>query len=160
MITLWFIIKLWNLEKIITLEGYLSKDSVSMFSMSLAENKLLTCNAVHGEHLQNACQSLAMTAVCRTCHCAGFCLCPKDYMTFLHKLSSSLFRSLHATAVFFFFLIPCCHFSAISNVSQCFNFANNGVLWCFLCLTCLWSHCFNSSGSMWFGFLSFTLSSD
>lgn len=63
---------------------------------------------------------------------------------------------LTATIVFFFF--PCCHFSTVSNVSQCFSLPNNGVLWCLLCLTCLWSSCFNPSVSMRFGFLSFTLS--
>lgn len=98
-----------------------------------------------------------MTSAYRTCHCAGFLPLPQGLHDIFAQMELSLCSSLHATMAFFF-LFPCCHFSAISNVSQCFNLPNNGVLWCFLCLTCLWSSCFKSSVSMWFCRLSFTQS--
>lgn len=72
------------------------------------------------------------------------------------QIELSFFNGLHAT-VGSFFPIPCCHFSAFNSISQCFYLSNNGVLWCFLCLTCLWSLSFNLEVSMWFGWLSIIL---
>lgn len=72
------------------------------------------------------------------------------------QIELSFFSGLHAT-VGSFLPIPCCHFSVFSSISQCFCLPNNGVLWWFLCLTCLWSLSFNLAVSMWFGWLSITL---
>lgn len=72
------------------------------------------------------------------------------------QIELSLFSGLHAIVVFFP-RFPCCHFSAINSISQSFNLPNNGGLWCFLCLTCLWSLSFNLAVSMWFGLLSIIL---
>ena len=147
-------------QKIITLlDGYLSKDSKSVVPQVLGwkQTSYLHCNpwriftnCLLVSSYDHCLQDLSL---CRVL------LLPQGLHDIFAQIELSLFSSLCATVVFFgLFLFPCCHFSAISNVSQCFNLPNNGVLWCFLYLTCLWSPCFNSSAGMWFGFLSVTLS--
>ena len=148
---------------IIPLESYLSKDSMSMFSRKLGwtQTSYLHCklwrifrNCLLVSSYDRCLQDLSLCRVLPL---------PQGLHDIFAQIELCLFSSIRASLVclFFFFslfLLPCCHFSAISNVSQCFNLPNNGVLWCFLCLTCLWSPCFSSSVGMWFGFLSVTLS--
>lgn len=55
----------------------------------------------------------------------GFAPAPRTTWHFLHKSSFPYSVAYCYYSIFFFF--PCCHFSAISNVSQCFSLPNNGM---------------------------------
>lgn len=142
-------------QKIITfLEVYLSKDSTSMFfcQLSWKQTSCLPCNP-----WRIFANSLLVTSYDHCLQDLSLCRVlplPQGLHDIFAQIELSLFSSLHATIDFF------SSFPAVtSQPSAMFHSASTcQIMWCFLCLTCLWSPYFNSSLSMRFGFLSFTLS--